>query len=594
MKEKKAPRASAASVEMNKNSLIHHPLFLCLSFLIGFCMVVTVVLVPLPEHEDAGYLSGVLGKVRAPAGGGDGNNNIPSGGGAAPGISGNIGHEERVAVDSNNSNNEAAEVGRKLPQKNEEESAHVVAGLLHPSGGIPYLPPFAPIPNAEQLKQDTLNGKPTIAGIASVINDFLTALHESNKHNADIKADLPEMIQSYFELAKEYIAPFEAVYNGKPIFPVRQDGSIFISLAAFREHLLAQTLRSSFQQAEHPDRIYVGVVVQNCFGLNGYQCRTGMQVYGKDEKGHDKAKISDAPPDANGIEEFCTDPEFQKYCENDQVRVIYQHETDALGPAVARYYASKLWAGETYFMQMDAHLEFAPHWDTFYIDEVKAAKAYPKAVLSTYPPGFQEFGEYKGGTKGHRLCYCEFSTNTVERHIIRINTNGVYKGGEPRPTQISYIAAGFFFARAEFLTDVPFDPYLPWCFMGEEIALSMRAWTAGWDIYAPRTNMIAHQYRPGRMGLPKFWEAVGRDSHRPQLNTRLQAHVLRRVKYMVGYADDTREKIEDEGDGLALTEFEKYGLGTVRTGQAYLNLTNIDPIAMKCGHNTWCAKGTLE
>ena len=33
--------------------------------------------------------------------------------------------------------------------------------------------------------------------------------------------------------------------------------------------------------------------------------------------------------------------------------------------------------------------------------------------------------------------------------------------------------------------------------MGEEIALSMRAWTHGWDIYAPRQNLIAHQYRPG-------------------------------------------------------------------------------------------------
>ena len=33
--------------------------------------------------------------------------------------------------------------------------------------------------------------------------------------------------------------------------------------------------------------------------------------------------------------------------------------------------------------------------------------------------------------------------------------------------------------------------------------LSMRAWTHGWDIYAPRKNWISHQYRPGRMGLPK-------------------------------------------------------------------------------------------
>jgi hypothetical protein len=36
--------------------------------------------------------------------------------------------------------------------------------------------------------------------------------------------------------------------------------------------------------------------------------------------------------------------------------------------------------------------------------------------------------------------------------------------------------------RSEFLIDVPFDPYLPWIFMGEEIALSLHAWTHGWDI----------------------------------------------------------------------------------------------------------------
>ena len=43
-----------------------------------------------------------------------------------------------------------------------------------------------------------------------------------------------------------------------------------------------------------------------------------------------------------------------------RVRVMYVNESEALGPAMARYYASKLWAGETYFMQADAHLRFAP------------------------------------------------------------------------------------------------------------------------------------------------------------------------------------------------------------------------------------------
>lgn len=130
--------------------------------------------------------------------------------------------------------------------------------------------------------------------------------------------------------------------------------------------------------------------------------------------------------------------------------------------------------------------------------------------------------------------------------------------------------------------------------MGEEIALSMRAWTHGWNIYAPRKNLIAHQYRPGRLGLPKFWESVGRDSGRPGLNTRIQKNVLRRIKHMVGYSTDTREKIEADGFGVVLEDYEYYSLGTERTGEEYLEMTNIDVENMKCGRMPWCRKGELE
>jgi [Skp1-protein]-hydroxyproline N-acetylglucosaminyltransferase len=392
--------------------------------------------------------------------------------------------------------NGAAETGgetnnslRRMPEQAEK------VGLPHLEPRLPYLPPFATIDNADELAADVLKGKPTIAGIAVFLGRFLEALHESNKQFTAEQNDVAPIRKAYFALAEKHLVPMDSVYKGRPIFPVREDESVFISLAAFREHLLGQTLRSAFGQAKNPDKLFVGAIIQNCFGIE-HTCKTGMQVIGKNKQGRDMTKISDAPPDANGIEEFCQDEEFKKYCESGQIRVVYMRDTDALGPAVARYFASKLWGGETFFMQVDSHLEFAKEWDEKYIEEVKVAKNYPKAVLSMYPPGFQTFGEYEGGTGGPRLCTCTFSDSLVEHQIIRINTGGRCTGHEPRPTQIAFIAAGFFFARAEFLMDVPFDPFLPWCFMGEEIALSMRAWTAGWNIYAPRINLIAHQYRP--------------------------------------------------------------------------------------------------
>ena len=475
----------------------------------------------------------------------------------------------------------------------------VASDVPHLNPSVPYLPPHAAVPNSDALVEATLSGSnPTMAGIHAILQRFLLALHESNRHFAtDAKTEndreglRDRVIQAYFDLANKHLIPFDKAYRGKNIFPVREDGSIFMSLASFRDHLLGATLKEAFRKSEHPERLFVGAVIQNCFG-DEYTCKTGAQVVGKDKNGRPQTKVSDAPPDKNGVEEFCNDPSYKKYCEAGQVRALYVNETESLGPAAARYYASKLWGGETYYLQADAHLRFAPKFDSRYIDEVKAAKNYPKAVLSSYPPGFSESDpDYVGGTTGARLCTCEFSHSDVEEHIIRINTGGHCTNDQvDGPTQIAFIAAGFFFARAEFLRDVPFDPFLPWCFMGEEIALSSRAWTSGWDIYAPRQNLIAHQYRPGRMGLPKFWGSVGRLFGRPGpgFNTRLQKKIIKRVKNLVGYPEVSSEEVKKDGDELVLTDLEFYGMGTERTREAYVDFTNIDFSTKSCKNMQWC------
>jgi len=461
---------------------------------------------------------------------------------------------------------------------------------------MPHLPPHVMSVDlfGEQIMTDTIQGKPTIAGIIAVMQTFLQHIHAMEVEKRDATAH--EVIDAYFEIIDKDLHPFETRYRSQSIFPIREDSTIFMSLGAYRDHLLGETLRQAFKNAKRPEKLFVGAVVQNCFGV-GVTCRTGVEVVGKFPDGSPKTAVSDRPPDVNGIEEFCTDPEYSKYCDAGQIRALYVNETESNGPTTARYFASKLWGGETYFLQADAHLRFAPDWDIQYEEEVKAAKSYPKAVLSSYPPGFnQDDPPYKGGSQGTRLCTCEFSTSDVEHKIIRINTGNNCRAQEEHPTQIAYIAAGFFFARAEFLIDVPFDPYLPWCFMGEEIALSLRAWTNGWDIYAPRKNLIAHQYRPGRMGLPKFWENTGRVFGRPGpgFNTALQTITLQRIKHMVGYEEATMENLENHGYEIMLTDYEYYGPGEVRTMDAFLEHTRIDVKNMRCGHIDWCNQCTLD
>eukprot|EP00586_Coscinodiscus_wailesii_P009993 CAMPEP_0172515650 /NCGR_PEP_ID=MMETSP1066-20121228/269627_1 /TAXON_ID=671091 /ORGANISM="Coscinodiscus wailesii, Strain CCMP2513" /LENGTH=570 /DNA_ID=CAMNT_0013296781 /DNA_START=45 /DNA_END=1757 /DNA_ORIENTATION=- len=489
------------------------------------------------------------------------------------------------------------------PEKNAEEELSYAFPHIYPK--TPVLPPFATIDvNEEMLISDTLSGKhATMAGVHALLNRHLQKLHDKFEYYHSLPfSNQPdklatEVVEFVFNLTAEHLGSFDEAFRGKPIFPIREDGSIFISLASYRDHMLGNTLKGAFRKAANPDKIFVGAVVQNCFG-KGIQCRTGVEVKGTNKMGRPITKVSDAPPDKNGIEEFCTDGEFKKYCDAGHIRALYVNETESLGPAVARYFASKLWGGETYFMQADAHLQFAPNWDNYYIEDVKSAKSYPKAVLSAYPPGFSQGDpDYVGGTTGTRLCQCEFSQSDVEHKIIRINTGNSCKNDKVSgPTQIAFIAAGFFFAHAGFLTDVPFDPYMPWCFMGEEIALSLRAWTQGWGIYAPKKNWIAHQYRPGRMGLPKFWETVGRVFNRPGpgFNTRLQKIVIQRIKHMVGYPEITEEWVAQNSNPIVLRDMKYYGAGSVRPRDDYIKLVNIDYKTQQCRHMKWCNSCQLE
>jgi hypothetical protein len=255
-----------------------------------------------------------------------------------------------------------------------ENSDNTVWSMLHLQPLAPVLPIFAPVPNAESLIDDLLTrDKPTMAGIIALFQKHLREMHTFNRdfgkkyehgagHGMEIIEQLfsstKEHLGAFDEACKSKIDSFAAFFfkfltqvfmsfcllthahtdRGKPIFPVRQDGSIYLSLAAYREHLLADTMEFAFTQAKNPEKLFIGAVVQNCFGrvlddgvtieTDGLPCRTGVQVVGKNENGSPKIKMSDAPVDKNGIEDFCKKPDFKKYCDNGQVRVLYVHETE--------------------------------------------------------------------------------------------------------------------------------------------------------------------------------------------------------------------------------------------------------------------------
>lgn len=484
---------------------------------------------------------------------------------------------------------------------------------------VPILPLFNSIVNADEQIANLLDGRASMVGVVAILQKFILELHDSNIEAKKTDGDEQVLFDNFFNLADKYIRPFDNAYQGKYIFPVREDGSIFISLAAFREGYLLETLNSAFKNARNPEKVFVGAVVQNCFGKfledgtldsSGSPCFTGARTIGKKENGKDIRKKLEVPIDKNGVEVFCAQPNYAQYCRNGQIRVLYMHHTDGQGPSMARYYASKLWGGENYFFQIDSHLRFAHEWDAKYITEMKLTLNYPKSVLSAYPPGFEQvrfIPKHMGvdlkkvnndtviESPGCRLCGCGTAPNRKDPMII-INQSKSYRGNETRPAQTPFLGAGLVFTHGGFLKDVPFDPYLPWTFMGEEILLSMRAWTNGWNIYAPRKNLVIHQYRPAKLGLPKVFGSM-REANIS--NNWLQQRTNRRIKHLCGYPTHTVDMIEEDGLKIILADVENYGLGSTRSWNDFLEFSQINVNSttgeVRCPKKLdWCINQLLE
>jgi hypothetical protein len=57
-----------------------------------------------------------------------------------------------------------------------------------------------------------------------------------------------------------------------------------------------------------------------------------------------------------------------------------------------------------------------------------------------------------------------------------------------QPMRVRFLAAGFLFTPGRFVREVPYDPEL--YFTGEESAMTVPAFTNGYDLFHPAENII--------------------------------------------------------------------------------------------------------
>lgn len=134
--------------------------------------------------------------------------------------------------------------------------------------------------------------------------------------------------------------------------------TIYVSVASYRDWQCALTVENLFYRAKYPERIRVAVIDQISIAQNDKPCT----------------------PTA---EDCIMDPDriICKYLH--QIDPFQMDSTLAIGPVFARHLGHRMFRGEYFAMQVDAHVSFVQDWDEDIVNQWKSANN-EMAVLTAY------------------------------------------------------------------------------------------------------------------------------------------------------------------------------------------------------------------
>ncbi len=247
--------------------------------------------------------------------------------------------------------------------------------------------------------------------------------------------------------------------------------NIFIQIASYRDTQLIPTIKDLLQNAHDPQNLTFGICWQ-----------------------HDETE---------SLDEFKNDSRF---------RIIDIPYQDSKGCCWARSLTQSLYKDETYTMQIDSHMRFVPNWDQECINMIEElkSKGHSKPMLTGYPPSFFPDNDPEGRMK---FPICVKFDNFFDQGAVNLKPHKL-EGWESMtsPYPAKYFSAGFCFTIGEFIKDIPYDPEL--FFRGEEITMSIRAYTYGYDFFHPHKIILWHEYTRNNAPKNNITEAMYKSHHR--------------------------------------------------------------------------------
>ena len=302
---------------------------------------------------------------------------------------------------------------------------------------------------------------------------------------------------------------------------MQKNNLIFVSIASYRDPELLPTLRDMFLKAKDPSLIRVGLCWQ----------KTENET----------------------IEEFLY---------NDNVRIYECDWKDSKGACWARHIIQKhLYEDEEYYLQLDSHHRFLENWDEHLKNlyyEADSEKPIIGGYGTTYWP---EKPDEPLKNEPYRII--TFDTFTEDGDIISrpqlISNHKFLKSQNINLIPARLLSGHFIFTQGHFCRECIYDPNL--YFRGEEITLSARAYTYGYDMFHPTYSIIWHEYL------------------RPKQNKHWDDHVKKNGFEIEAESRNIRSKERQRklfGMDISNIDFRHYGLGNKRPLHEYELFCGLD------------------
>ena len=228
--------------------------------------------------------------------------------------------------------------------------------------------------------------------------------------------------------------------------------NIYIQIPAYRDSELEPTLLNLFRTAKYPDNIRVCVVWQHAED----------EILSDKILSHKSIEIIDVP--------------------------FLQSE----GCNWARVILQRMWKGEKYTLFLDSHHRFVKHWDEKMIQMYENLKkdGINKPLITAYLPHYIPHNDPKGRNKKPLKMYAFKREYGILTHLT--SRPLPFWNWLKKPIQAEFISLHFIFTEGKFNTEVKMDSDI--YFFGDEVLVSLKSFTAGYDLFHPHIILGWHLY----------------------------------------------------------------------------------------------------